>query len=155
MNNFETPDKIERTIKEKGVYAGKTEGDSMEPMLSQGRDTVIIKKAEFPLKRYDIPVYRRENQHIMHRIIKVKKNGYIICGDNRIALERDITDSDIVGVLAAFYRKGEYVEYGSRKYMYFARRAVATYPLRLFKSLYIRAVRKLKRIVKKLVGKVK
>ena len=33
----------------------------------------------------------------MHHIVKVTKSGYVICGDKRIRLERDITDKDIVG----------------------------------------------------------
>ncbi len=148
MNNSSKPDRIEKALAEKGVYASKTEGDSMEPMLVQGRDTVIIKKAEFPLKKYDIPVYHRDGHYTMHRIVKVTDQGYVICGDNRINLEYDITDEDIVGVLAAFYHKGKYVEYGDAEYMRFARRAVRNYPLRVLKSLPKRVKRKLKKILK-------
>ncbi len=127
MSDVKRPDSIERAIAQKGIYAGRTEGISMEPMLVQGRDTVIIKKPEFPLKKYDIPVYHRDGRYVMHRVLKVKKDGYIIRGDNCIGIERDVTDADIVGVLAAFYHKGEYVEYGDREYMRYARRAVWTH----------------------------
>ncbi len=140
---------IEKILEEKGIYAAKTVGNSMNPMLVQGRDTVIIKKPCFPLKKFDIPVYRRKDHYTMHRIVKVTKNGYVINGDNRPDLERDITEKDIVGVLAAFYHKGVYVECGSSVDIGFAKRARRTYPLRFLKSVVIRAKRKIKRIFKK------
>lgn len=139
---------IEKILDEKGIYTAKTVGNSMEPMLVQGRDTVIVKKAEFPLKKYDIPVYRRKNHYTMHRIVKVTKNGYIINGDNRPDLEKDITDKDIVGVLAAAYRNGEYMECGSAEDIAFAKRARRTYPIRAFRFFLFRAKGKIKRILK-------
>lgn len=141
-------DRIEKVIAEKGIYAGKTVGNSMNPMLVEGRDTVLIKKPEFPLKKYDIPVYRRLDHYTMHRIIKVTKEGYVINGDNRPDLERDICDKDIVGVLAAFYHDGEYIECGSKEELYFAKRARLTYPIRFIKNLPKRVMAKIKRILK-------
>lgn len=150
MQGGELVDRIEKAIAEKGIYAGKTVGNSMNPMLVEGRDTVLIKKAEFPLKKNDIPVYRRLNHYTMHRIIKVTKDGkYIINGDNRPDLERDITDKDIVGVLAAFYHNGEYIECGSEKDLYYAKRARRTYPIRFAKSIFRRLKAKIKKIFKK------
>ena len=81
----------------------------MNPMLAQGRDIVVVAAPEFPLKKYDIPVYRRNDHYTMHRIVKVTKKGYIICGDNRAYLEKDINDNDIIGVLKGFYKNGEYI----------------------------------------------
>ena len=84
---------IEDELELRGKYISKTEGTSMEPMLRQGRDRVVIVKPQFPLKKYDVPVYRRGDHYTMHRIIKIKKDGrYVICGDNRINFEYDITE---------------------------------------------------------------
>ena len=136
-------DRIVSALNEKGIYACKTVGDSMQPMLVEGRDTVIIKKPEFPLKKFDIPVYKRDDHYTMHRIVRVTKRGYVICGDNRANLERDITDDKIVGVLAAFYHNGEYVEYGDREYMRYAKSAYRKYLARRLKQ----AMKKIKRII--------
>lgn len=141
-------DRITSALNEKGIYAGKTVGDSMKPMLVEGRDTVFIKKPQFPLKKYDIPVYKRDDHFTMHRIVRVTKRGYVICGDNRTLLERDITDNDIVGVLAAFYHNGQYVEYGDKEYMRYAKRACRTYLVRWFKELRKRIKRKVLRLMK-------
>ena len=140
---------IRKELEEKGIYASKTMGNSMQPMLVQGRDTVIIKKPEFPLKKFDIPVYVRKNHYTMHRIVKVTSSGYVICGDNRPDKEYDITDKDIVGVLAGFYQGDKYIEAGSEEDLQYAKRACRTYPKRAFRHFLFKAKRKLKRMFKK------
>ena len=152
MSNLQSSGKIEEALLKRGIYVSRTEGVSMEPMLRAGRDTVIIKKAEFPLKKYDIPVYSRNGKYIMHRIVKATKSGYVICGDNCVGVERDITDEKIIGILAAFYRGDEYIEYGDSEYMRYAKQALKRYrKMRLmqFVRLLRRALGKLKRMVKK------
>ncbi len=140
---------IKKILDEKGIYASKTMGNSMEPMLVQGRDTVIVKKPEFPLKKFDIPVYIRKDHYTMHRIVKIKKSGYVICGDNRPDREYDITDRDIVGVLAGFYQGERYIECGSEEDLKYAKRACRTYPIRAVRHFFFKAKRKLRRMFKK------
>ena len=53
-----------------------TVGDSMEPMLRNRKDTIIIEPVHGRLKRYDLPLYRRpDGKYVLHRILHVKKNG--------------------------------------------------------------------------------
>ena len=138
---------IREELDKKGIYACKTVGNSMEPMLVQGRDTVIVKKAEFPLKKFDIPVYTRIDHYTMHRIVRVTASGrYVICGDNRPDKEYDITDKDIVGVLAGFYQGDRYIECGSEEELQYAIRACKTYYKRALKHFIFRVKRKLKKI---------
>lgn len=135
---------IEETLKTDKIFIGKTQGDSMYPMLVEGRDTVIIVPPVFPLKKYDVPVYRRDGHYTMHRIVRATKKGYVICGDNRTHLERDITDNDIVGVLEAFYHNGKYVECTDKKYLQYARKICRKLPFKIF-------ARKIKSIYKKII----
>ena len=52
-------------------------GDSMLPLIRQGRDLLIIEKPHGRLKKYDIPLYRRDSgQYVLHRILKVRRNDY-------------------------------------------------------------------------------
>lgn len=133
---------IERELADSGMYVTVTEGDSMFPMLVTGTK-VIIEKATFPLHKYDVPVYRKRG-YTMHRIVKVKKDGsYIICGDNRVHLEKNIGEKDIVGKLVAFYRDGKLIEAGSKEFLAYGKRAVRGYPKRVLKDLARRASRKL------------
>ena len=48
-------------------------GDSMEPLIRQGRDLLVIRKNDREWRKYDIPLYRRDNgQYVLHRILKVR-----------------------------------------------------------------------------------
>ena len=77
-------------------------GDSMMPLIKQGRDLLVIEKAELPLKKGDIPLYKRDSgKYVLHRIIGLRRGKYRICGDNRISVERGIEDRHILGVLVA------------------------------------------------------
>ena len=83
-------------------------GDSMLPLIRQGRDLLVIKPKTGRLKKYDIPLYRRDSgQYVLHRILKVRPDDYVICGDNRWSREYGITDRHIVGVLTAIIRDGK------------------------------------------------
>lgn len=64
----------------------------------------------------------------IHRIIKVTKDGeYIICGDNRTHLEQDITENEIVGVLAGFYSGDVYYSCNDEKYIKYSKRICKWY----------------------------
>lgn len=140
---------IENVLKEKSICVTMTKGDSMNPMLVEGRDKVVIASPQFPLKKYDIPVYRRGDHYTMHRIVKVTKKGYVICGDNRIGLERDITDKDIIGVLEGFYQGDKYISCDDEEYLKYAKKVCRELPFKIAKSLPKRVAGKLKRMILK------
>lgn len=95
--------KLEKVIKTQGFFAGTTVGVSMYPMLRNRRDTIIIKPVTKRLEKYDVPVYTVGDRYVMHRIIKVLPDAYIIRGDNCLFKEH-VTDNMIIGVLTEFYR---------------------------------------------------
>lgn len=83
-------------------------GISMYPMLCSGRDTVTLKKPDGSLKKYDLPLYRRQNgQFVLHRIVGKNKDGYIMRGDNQLGNEYGVKHSQIVGVVTGFIRNGK------------------------------------------------
>lgn len=83
-------------------------GTSMNPLLYQSRDFVIIEKPNLPLSVGDIPLYRRnDGSFVLHRVVKIKENGeYVMCGDNQFILESGITDKNIIGVVKTIIRDG-------------------------------------------------
>lgn len=104
---------FEQVIAERGELIYTNVGDSMYPLI-QPRDLLVIKKPEFPLKRLDIPLYKRDNgQYVLHRIVRIKKGEYIMCGDNRYEFEEGIADRQIIGVLTAIIRKGRTISVNS------------------------------------------
>lgn len=99
-------------------------GISMQPMVYNKRDTVVLKKAKLPLKKYDLPFYRMDNgKFIMHRVIKVHKDGTYSCrGDNCWTCETPIRDDQIIGVVKSFTRKGKKIDVdGSFGYFVYTR----------------------------------
>ena len=100
---------FEEEIARNGFLLYRNVGDSMLPLIRQGRDLVLVsRKQEGRLKKYDVPLYRRDSgQYVLHRILKVRENDYVLCGDNRWRRETGITDRHIVGVLTAIVRNGQ------------------------------------------------
>ncbi len=81
-------------------------GGSMLPLLREGKDLFTVnKKGQERCKRGDVVLYRRPTkQYILHRIIEVRDNDYVILGDNCIEKEYKIKDEDILGVMTAYVR---------------------------------------------------
>ncbi len=123
---------IEETLREHGVFVTTTVGVSMEPLFKNRRDTVEIVPVTGRLSKYDVPLYRRRDDYVLHRVVKVLPDSYVICGDNCIGKEYGITDEDIVGVMVAFDRKNKHYTVNHLGYRLYARLRVAQYPLRLF-----------------------
>ena len=140
---------LEESLKQNGVYITVTKGDSMNPMLVEGRDRVVVVPPEFPLKKYDVPVYRKMGHYTMHRIVKVTKDGYIICGDNRGVLEKNVKKEDIVGMLDGIYQGERYISRNDKEFLQYGINAVKTLPQRCVKHFIKRALRKIKRITKR------
>lgn len=144
MNQSE---RIEQILAENGIYVGLTKGVSMQPMLRAGRDTILISPVKGRLKKYDVPLYRRGDDYVLHRVVKVREKDYVICGDNCAAKEYGIADEQLVGVLSGFRRGDKYVSIDSRGYRLYARVWVASYPLRRpLMSLLARARRLLRKL---------
>ena len=108
---------VEKVLAEQGFVISPVKGDSMLPMLDEKKDAVKIVPATEPLKKYDLPLYRRPGgQLVLHRIIEVKKNHYIICGDNRKELEK-VPQRWIVGVTEGFFKDGKYIPVTDEEYV--------------------------------------
>lgn len=109
---------FEAEIEKHGRLVYTQVGDSMMPMLHQRKDLLIIEKPQGRLKKYEIPLYKRDSgQYVLHRILKVRPNDYVLCGDNRWQREYGITDRQIIGVLTAFVRDGKTISVTDKKYL--------------------------------------
>ena len=75
---------MEETLSAGGTVKLPITGTSMLPLLVAGRDNVVLKKADLPLRRFDLPLYRRKGGAFdLHRVVAVEKDGtYTMCGDN-------------------------------------------------------------------------
>ena len=115
-----------------GIYTGLTMGTSMQPLIHHQKDNIIVVKNKDRLKKYDVPVYvTPKGKYIMHRIVKVCDDHYVIIGDNRLEKEY-VTDDMICGVLVGFYKNGKHYVDCQKSVLYkiYSRVWVALYPLR-------------------------
>ena len=132
---------IEEEINENGKLVFTNVGTSMKPLIKQDKDILIIEKTNGKLKKYDIPLYKRKDgQYVLHRILNVSNDEYVICGDNCYIKEYGITDSNIIGVLTAIVRKGKQVKTTDFKYKLYTHIwcdlfFIRAFMLRMFKFL--------------------
>ncbi len=145
---------FEEIMERDGRLVYTSVGDSMRPFIHSGEDLLVIEKPAGRLKKYDVPLYRRDSgKYVLHRILKVRQDDYVICGDNRWRRETGITDRHILGVLTAIVRDGKTISVQDPAYFrkvrlwcdFFWVRAAMLW----MRDLPKRAQRKLKRWMKK------
>ena len=94
---------IEKELELNGRCVIQTVGVSMEPLLHNRKSTVVIEKAEFPLKKYDVVLFRRPTEeYVLHRVVKTAGDVYIIQGDNCMGKET-VPKEQIIGVMTGYY----------------------------------------------------
>ena len=108
---------FEEELQRSGRLIYTNVGDSMMPMLREHRDLIVITPVKGRLHRYDVPLYRRDTgQYVLHRVLRVRQNDYVLCGDNRWQRETGITDRHILGILTAFIRDGKEIPVTDPRY---------------------------------------
>ena len=101
-------------------------GTSMMPLLRQGKDLFILKKrGPERLAVGDVVLYRAGGKYVLHRVVEVRENDYVILGDNCVRREFGITDDDVIGVMTGFVRRGK-------------EHSVADFGYRLYSALWLR-----------------
>ena len=124
---------FEEILEQDGKLIYTNVGDSMYPLIRQGKDLMVIEKVDGRLKKYDVPLYRRTTgKYVLHRILKVRENDYVICGDNRYHKEYGITDEQIIGVLTAIIRNGKELSVHNWKYKFYVHLWCDFFPVRAF-----------------------
>ena len=122
---------IEQVLAEKGESISSSAGYSMYPMLRNKRDMIVVETVKRPLKKHDVPLYRLScGKLVLHRILKVTPDGYIIRGDN-LFFKEYVKKEQVIGVLKEFYRDGKKVVCATdKKYHWYIFYIRASYPLR-------------------------
>ena len=89
---------VEEEIENGKPVRFKLKGNSMYPLLRNGKDTVILKKCPTEeLKPMDVVLFRYRGGHVLHRIIQRKGNNILIQGDGSIKAMEQCTVNDVVG----------------------------------------------------------
>lgn len=107
-------------------------GVSMMPMLRQGLDSVTLSPVPQRLKKYDLPLYRRDDGHyVLHRIVEAGES-YTCVGDNQFALERGLRHDQMIALVTAFTRREKAWSVQAPMYRLYCRFWHHSRPLRRF-----------------------
>ncbi len=121
---------IAEELERHGSCASTTSGTSMRPLLKTGRDVVVIEVPKGELRRFDVALYRYPSgKYVLHRVIRVKADEYLIRGDNTYVIEH-IPKEWVLGVLVRFNRKGKSHSVTERPYRVYVALWSFIYPVR-------------------------
>ena len=128
----------EEELNRTGSFTYTCNGVSMLPMLRQQKDLFTIVKKQGRCKKYDVVLYKRYIQtaeeckiaYVLHRVIEVRENDYVILGDNCLNKEYGISEEDIIGVMTAFVRNGKEYSVENKVYRMHAVVWYYLYPIR-------------------------
>lgn len=109
---------IREALDNNGTVSFVSAGTSMTPMLRDRKDTITLVKVNGKLKVGDVPFYQRDNgQYILHRVIFVNDDTYVMRGDNHWYNEYNIRQDQIIGVLSSFERNGKVYSVNDKDYL--------------------------------------
>lgn len=85
-------------------------GSSMNPFLIHQRDSICFRKPDQELKKGDMVFFQRpDGAFVMHRIWKVKPEGYYIVGDAQTEIEGPVRREQIFAIVTKVCRKGKWL----------------------------------------------
>ena len=114
-----------------GSLTYRNKGVSMMPLLKQDRDLfTLVPKGQERCKNNDVVLYKnRAGSYVLHRIVKVLPDAYIIRGDNTYR-DEFYKDQDIIGVMTSFVHNGKECTVDDTGYKAYVRLVRISYPLR-------------------------
>lgn len=142
---------IERELAERGKCIIQTVGISMEPILHNRDTTVLLEKARAPLRRGDVVLFRRDQgnagancDYVLHRIVGIRKNAFLIRGDNALQTEL-CPESHVLGVMRGFYNGDHFTDCQSdSSYARYVRTLRFRYAGKCLRALCAAALRRVK-----------
>lgn len=83
-------------------------GTSMFPLINPPNDSVVLRSIkDTRLKSGDIILYRRESGLlVLHRLCRIRQDGYYFTGDNQTELEGPLQKSQLLAIVTRISRSG-------------------------------------------------
>lgn len=140
--------KMEDALAKHDTIMIEPKGYSMYPLLVPGRDKAVITAiGQRKGKCGDVLLFRRDDGLlVLHRVCRVKPDGYYMVGDNQEKLEGPIAKEQVLGILVQIIRKGKTVSVRNVLYRFCAGVWLFLRPVRPFIK---KTVAKLKKITKR------
>lgn len=133
-----------RELTEEGqVVSMQIAGSSMSPFLIHNRDMICFRKPDRRLKKGDMVFYQRiSGQYVMHRICRVRPEGYYMIGDAQWEMEGPISEEQIFARIIRVKRKGKWIEPGDFWWEFFEHVWIRLIP---FRRMIVRIYGKIRR----------
>ena len=94
----------EELLEKDGQVITHVVGSSMRPLLHDRESIVNVETADRVIpKRGDVVLYRKNDVYILHRILRVNPEEYLIRGDNTWTMEH-IPKEALLATMTGFYR---------------------------------------------------
>ena len=142
--------RFEEILEEQGYLIYTTRGFSMMPLIRQHKDIVEIHPLIVLPKKYDICLYKRRTQYVLHRCISV--NPLIFVGDHNTRKEYDVTESMLLGVVTRVIRDGKSIYPDNLLYKIYYHLWVDFFPIRViilkWKAPFRRGMEMIKHLLK-------
>ncbi len=142
---------IEDQLRRDGYLLEFSVGSSMQPIIRQRTQQLLIEALKASPKKKDVVLFRRNcGKYVLHRIVGVKQGYYLIRGDN--CYENEVVlPKQLVGKLKGYYKGDRFIDceknLSYRGYVFFL---LLSYPFRLFAR---KAVKKLHAVYSKIRGR--
>lgn len=122
---------FEELLKEKGYLVYTNVGSSMLPLLRARRDIIEVHAIDGRIQKYQVALYKRNGNYILHRCIVSNSSGYVFAGDNNIFKEYDVTDDMILGVMTRVIRNGKSIYMDNPWYKLYSHLWVDFFPIKV------------------------
>ncbi len=137
---------MEEKLKAGGVVTFGPHGQSMLPLVREGKDSVTL-SAKKTARVGDVVFYRRPDGHfVLHRIVGKENGKFVLCGDNQTLLEKGVAKEWIIAVMVSVTRGNKEILCESPKYKIYTKILL---PLWKGKLLLRSFLGKIKRKIKK------
>jgi len=139
---------VEDELSEHGVWATNTVGISMRPLFKTHRDAVVVKAIDRDIKKYDVVLYKdSKERYILHRVIKLRPDIFVIRGDNKFVKEY-VPRERVLAYMISFNRKGKHHTVDELGYKLYSRFWNFIYPLRFVMHKIRTVLGKIKKLFK-------
>ena len=104
------------SIEKNGNCVFVTLGNSMWPIMKNGKQKAVLTKKQGRLSKYDVAMFVRANGScVLHRVIEVTSSGYYFCGDSQTVLEK-VNEKNVFAVMEGFFTGKKFVSVNDEKY---------------------------------------
>lgn len=127
---------LAREIREKGNVLWHVSGFSMWPLIDPKKDIVLIKKLEGEASPMDVVMYedggRQDGapRNLLHRVLEVRNDVYMILGDNCEMIEM-VPKENIIGIMGDLLKSGKPYDFGSLAYSNYLRLWIRPWRMRV------------------------